>query len=458
MSIVNIKFPGNLAQVSDLDSLRAVASGLVTAGDLFIVLAAGGVYQFDTGSTAADNGATVIRPNDRTPLQAGRWLYSVDGFAPGPAGAAANTRTTLAQLKAANVADITSLYNNFVWTWTTGNFSSRSTDPAVVKSDFYPITVGAWIQQPVIATVSQGQQDLTIFPRGNATIGTSASSFFDVIFPATSPNARSFGRIATALTQSGGSGANNGHVLDYADITALEGTGAFWLKNWLVSHKTNAAVDGQLLEADYNMENTTKFGTLPGPAGLVGGTYANGSTFTTGAVKGIVGTGVSLGGTMTTMFLAAAALDPVTPKLLYQRGFTNAVGSVQTGFEDTSSSITAFGAKGINTDGFSSAEGSFSGAAFLMGNLQSLQSRGTDGVTRLNLLRALGGSLQLGHKDGGAGVAEITIATSMRPHAANSQTLGTQAAPFGGGWFNQYSIAGILRTLSVDSNGFVKAA
>jgi len=63
---------------------------------------------------------------------------------PGPSN---NTRVDLATLKAANTADLTSLYNGSLWTWTLGDFTGQSNDINIVKANSTPLSVGAWVQQ-----------------------------------------------------------------------------------------------------------------------------------------------------------------------------------------------------------------------------------------------------------------------------------------------------------------------
>lgn len=86
MAAVNIRFPGNIAQVETAADLRAIPSYGLSEGILYVVTTLGQSYIYDPGSVAVDDGDDVIKPNDRTAIQAGRWLYQVDGFAVGPRG------------------------------------------------------------------------------------------------------------------------------------------------------------------------------------------------------------------------------------------------------------------------------------------------------------------------------------------------------------------------------------
>lgn len=104
---VEINFPGNLAQVDDVATLRQVATFSLPLGTLYIVTEAGSTFEYDPGSVSVDDGVNVVRPNDKTSLQAGRWLFVVNGLGAGPAGAtgpADNTYTSLTTLLASDKA------------------------------------------------------------------------------------------------------------------------------------------------------------------------------------------------------------------------------------------------------------------------------------------------------------------------------------------------------------------
>jgi hypothetical protein len=105
MAAVNITFPGNLAQVDTANDLRSIPTALIPEGTLYLVGGLEGVFTFDPGSMAVDDGAKAIRPYDRSPLQAGRWLKTANGMASGPAGptgAASNTYTSYTALQASD--------------------------------------------------------------------------------------------------------------------------------------------------------------------------------------------------------------------------------------------------------------------------------------------------------------------------------------------------------------------
>jgi hypothetical protein len=144
MPALNITFPGNLAQVDAAADLRAIPSTFVKDNYLCIVTDLQGIFTFDPGSTEADDDSDVIRPDDRTGFQPGRWIRNAAGFAPGRTGASNNTRTTLAALKSAPITDVTSLFRGQVWVWTPGNFVGMANDIDTVQADGIPLTVGAW--------------------------------------------------------------------------------------------------------------------------------------------------------------------------------------------------------------------------------------------------------------------------------------------------------------------------
>jgi hypothetical protein len=97
--VTDVDFPSNLPVVASIADLRALPSSDALRGDLYQVRGVG-FYSWDAGSLAADDGDAVLRPNDLTPLQAGRWLFGPQG-ATGPAD---NTYTTLAALMASDPA------------------------------------------------------------------------------------------------------------------------------------------------------------------------------------------------------------------------------------------------------------------------------------------------------------------------------------------------------------------
>jgi hypothetical protein len=83
---VQVNFPGYLATVEDLAALRAVPTTLVEVPPAYLVAAGGltAVFVWDATSLAADDGSQVIKPDDKTLLQAGRWIGNYDNDPPPP--------------------------------------------------------------------------------------------------------------------------------------------------------------------------------------------------------------------------------------------------------------------------------------------------------------------------------------------------------------------------------------
>jgi hypothetical protein len=82
--------------------LRAIPSDRLKSGDIRVVVALGTVFAFDSTSTTADDGATVIKPTDG--LAAGRWvgLTTVANAAALTAATNANSAATAATTAANN--------------------------------------------------------------------------------------------------------------------------------------------------------------------------------------------------------------------------------------------------------------------------------------------------------------------------------------------------------------------
>lgn len=66
-----------LPRVADLVALRALDSDIQDNGQPLIVTGTATIYQWAAASVAVDDGSTIIRPDDRTSLQGGRWLAIV---------------------------------------------------------------------------------------------------------------------------------------------------------------------------------------------------------------------------------------------------------------------------------------------------------------------------------------------------------------------------------------------
>lgn len=78
MAVIEIDFPGNIGQVVVGNDLRGIPSYFLTNNLVYIVLDLG-FFTWDPSSLADDNGTTVLKPEDRTSLQAGRWILA-DGL------------------------------------------------------------------------------------------------------------------------------------------------------------------------------------------------------------------------------------------------------------------------------------------------------------------------------------------------------------------------------------------
>jgi len=75
MAVIEVEFPGNISKVDTAVDLRALPSPLIANGALYAVSGLG-IFSYSTSSVAIDDGVTVLKPDDRSPLQAGRWLIS----------------------------------------------------------------------------------------------------------------------------------------------------------------------------------------------------------------------------------------------------------------------------------------------------------------------------------------------------------------------------------------------
>jgi hypothetical protein len=80
VAVVNVTFPGNLAQVESVTALRALPSTYLMDDAAYLVGEAG-LFSFDPGSLENDDDVLIVRPNDRSPLEVGRWVLSgADAF------------------------------------------------------------------------------------------------------------------------------------------------------------------------------------------------------------------------------------------------------------------------------------------------------------------------------------------------------------------------------------------
>lgn len=159
MAAVNVTFPGNLAQVKTAADLRSVPSTLLPLGALFLVNGLEGLFEYDPGSLAADDGKDVLRPVDKTLGQAGRWIRNVDGLATGPEGPTGPANSTFLTRAALKAAPVTNRVYNFEpengaddgllegkFGYRAGPFASAD-EINVVKLDAVPLTTGALVRQ-----------------------------------------------------------------------------------------------------------------------------------------------------------------------------------------------------------------------------------------------------------------------------------------------------------------------
>lgn len=80
--ITDLVGTGNTLGVDNIEDLRAVVSyqdnqlcavfGVTTPGDTAMMW-----YRFDAAETAADNGSTIIKPDDTPEVVAGRWIQGL---------------------------------------------------------------------------------------------------------------------------------------------------------------------------------------------------------------------------------------------------------------------------------------------------------------------------------------------------------------------------------------------
>lgn len=156
----NVTFPGNLGQVDTIADLRDLSTTFIDPGTIYVAKSVGRAYSYDAGSLAADDGLNVIRPNDRTPLQAGRFLYEVDGIAPGPkgeTGAANSTFITLAAMTAAPASNSSYIFapragadsgvvsGTFLYQTAGAPYTADGVN--VIKLDAVPLSTGALVRQ-----------------------------------------------------------------------------------------------------------------------------------------------------------------------------------------------------------------------------------------------------------------------------------------------------------------------
>lgn len=103
MAVIEVEFPGNLSQVDTANELRDLPSSFIADNALYLVSDLG-LYTYDAGSLATDNGTTVLKPDDLSPLQAGRWVLSGANFFAPLAALAASDGSGLVGYRAAGTS------------------------------------------------------------------------------------------------------------------------------------------------------------------------------------------------------------------------------------------------------------------------------------------------------------------------------------------------------------------
>lgn len=214
----NVTFPGNLGQTETIADLRDLPSTFIDPGTIYVVKGVGRAYSYDPGSLATDDGLNVIRPNDRTPLQAGRFLYEVDGIASGPkgdTGAANSTYVSLATLKAAPVANSSYIFSppagvdggvaagTFLYQTAGAPYTADGVN--IIKLDDIALSVGALVRQADTGLVSRLNMDGGIL-RNLSDVNSDAISFnrFGAIGDNTFDNASRVQKAILEIAKRGG--------------------------------------------------------------------------------------------------------------------------------------------------------------------------------------------------------------------------------------------------------------
>lgn len=166
MAAVNVTFPGNLGQVDTLADLRSLPIDKIAPSIIYIVKGRKGIFAFDPGSLAPDDGDVIIKPAELTPLQAGRWIFEVNAFAPGAngqdgtpgePGMSNNTLSALSELAAFNPGNgsATILETGGTYTFRQGDYSTQIDGVDYVGSSFTPATAGAWVRTYDVPTTQR---------------------------------------------------------------------------------------------------------------------------------------------------------------------------------------------------------------------------------------------------------------------------------------------------------------
>lgn len=150
-SSVVVQFPGNLSSVPTIAALRALPSynnianaDVLVEGGLASGDGSGGTYVWNTGSLEPDDNSRVIRPNDLTGLQAGRWKFIGASTLLGAKASLAALKATPISENAPTLVTADGLIN---YAYVAGNFTGQADDAAIVKLDAVPLTTGALVRQ-----------------------------------------------------------------------------------------------------------------------------------------------------------------------------------------------------------------------------------------------------------------------------------------------------------------------
>lgn len=148
MAVVSVKFPGNLSQVSDLADLRALPSAYIQNGAYYLVTEPASQWLYDSGAAGADDGETIVKPDDRTNDQLGRWKPISNA---GGGGSGNISVSSLGELKAASpdtlTVSLTEAGKEGLFVWTEGDFTGQADDINIVKQDDTSLSIGAWVRQ-----------------------------------------------------------------------------------------------------------------------------------------------------------------------------------------------------------------------------------------------------------------------------------------------------------------------
>lgn len=106
----------------------------------------------------------------------------------GPPGAAGNVAADLSQLKAADIVNVTMIYDSAPFEWTLGDFTGEADDVNVVQADGISLATGAWVRQsvakvsykaPIGDTITQTQEEINNETRSLSAFGVAGNNITD---------------------------------------------------------------------------------------------------------------------------------------------------------------------------------------------------------------------------------------------------------------------------------------